>query len=202
MSNVSEEGAIALRSNLQKAATARQLSLMNNGRDFDKRQGGVNSKLPEALHGAGDAIRVIQQEKPIHRTMVNMACAGYQNNEIAQALGRCQQTVATVLKQPWAQEYVINQAKKTVQDEIKAILEAEALPSIRKLVAIRDSVDFNSGVPVLAADKNVAKAAADSLLDRFLGKPVQPMTTDAKPVAQLSDEELRAQVQAELAKGN
>jgi hypothetical protein len=107
-----------------------------------------------------------------------------------------------VLKQPWAQEYVINQAKKTVQDEIKAILEAEALPSIRKLVAIRDSVDFNSGVPVLAADKNVAKAAADSLLDRFLGKPVQPMTTDAKPVAQLSDEELRAQVQAELAKGN
>lgn len=196
MSNVSEQGAEALRSNLQKAATKRQLQLMNNGRDFDKRVGGVNSTLPDALHRAGDPIRFIQQEKPIHRTIVNMSCAGYQNNEIAQALGRSQQTVATVLKQPWAQEYVINQAKKTVQDEIKAILEAEAMPSIRKLVAIRDSEWTTS------ADKSVAKAAADSLLDRFLGKPVQPMTTDAKPVAQLSDEELRAQVQAELQRAN
>jgi len=202
MSNVSEEGAIALRSNLQKAQTARALSLMNEGRDFDKRAGGVNSQLEEALHGDLDPGYIIQQEKPWHRTAVNMAAAGYQNNEIAQSLGRNQNTVASVLKQPWARKHLINEAKKTVQDEIKAILEAEALPSIRKLVAIRDSVDFNSGVPVLAADKNVAKAAADSLLDRFLGKPVQPMTTDAKPVAQLSDEELRAQVQAELAKGN
>lgn len=178
-----------LQSNLQKAQSARALQLMNE-RDFDKRADGVNAALPEALHGDLDPIRIIKQEKPVHRTMVNMAAAGYQNNEIAAALDRSQQTVATVLKQPWARDYLINQAKKTVQDEIKAVLEAEALPSIRKLVAVRDGQDVSA--------QNVI-AASNSLLDRFLGKPTQPITTDAKPMSELSDAELKEQVQRELA---
>jgi IS30 family transposase len=120
-----------------------------------------------------------------------MAAAGYNNREIAKMTGRHTNTVENTLRQPWAREYLITEAKKTVQDEIKAILESEALPSIRKLVAVRD------GEGVRPSD---VITASNSLLDRFLGKPVQPMTTDAKPVAQLSDEELRAQVQAELTK--
>ena len=133
-SKVSEAGQVALRSNLQKAQTARQLSLMNSGRDFDKRSGGENSELPEALFGDIDPVRKIQKEKPVHRTILNMSAAGYQDTEIAKAVGRSIQTVATVLRQPWGREYLINEAKKTVQDEIRAVLESEAVPSIRKLV--------------------------------------------------------------------
>ena len=171
---------------------------MRGERDFDKRADGVNAKLEDGLHGDLDSVRVLKRETPVHRTMINMAAAGYQNNEIAKFVGRSHVTVANTLKQPWAREYLVKEAKKTVQDEIKQLLESEALPSIRKLVAIRDSVDLNSGIPVMAADKNVAAQASNSLLDRFLGKPTQPITTEAKPTAQLTDEELRAAVVAEM----
>lgn len=166
---------------------------MQNGRDYDKRANGINATLEEALVGDMDPTRILTKEKPVHRTMINMAAAGYQVVEIAKFTEHSVQTVSNVLKQPWARQYLIKEAKKTVQDEIKQLLQSEALPSIRKLVEIRDSP------MATAADKSASKAAADSLLDRFLGKPVQPMTTDAKPVSELSDEELKAQVQRELA---
>jgi lambda repressor-like predicted transcriptional regulator len=152
---------------------------------------GDNAAMPNALAGDLDCKHIVERERPWHRTIVNMAAAGYNNREIAKMTGRHTNTVENTLRQPWAREYLITEAKKTVQDEIKAILESEALPSIRKLVAVRD------GEGVRPSD---VITASNSLLDRFLGKPVQPMTTDAKPVAQLSDEELRAQVQAELTK--
>ena len=189
---LTEAGAANLRSNLQKAQTARALALMTSGRDFDKHANGVNSTLGEALVGDLDAKTVLTRETPAHRTMINMAAAGYTNREIAAAVGRSPTTVANTIRQPWAREYLIKEAKKTVQDEIKTVLEAEALPSIRRLVQIRDSSLET------AADRNASKAACDSLLDRFLGKPTQPITTDAKPMAELSDEELREQVIAEL----
>lgn len=164
---------------------------MQGERIFDKRANGVNSKLPNALFGDLDARHVLSYEKPWHRTAINMSAAGYRNNEIAAAVGRSSVSVATALRQPWARDYIINEAKKTVQDEIRAILEQQAVPSIQKLVEVRDS-------PV-ARHADVISASRE-LLDRFLGKPVQPMTTDAKPVAAMSDDELRAQIERELTK--
>ncbi len=152
----------------------------------------INASIDEGLENDSDPKYLLVRERPWHRTVINMAAAGYTNVEIGKTVGRNIWSVENTLRQPWARKYLINEAKKTVQDEIKAILESEALPSIRKLVAVRD------GEGVRPSD---VLAASNSLLDRFLGKPVQPMTTDAKPVAQLSDEELRAQVQAELLKG-
>jgi hypothetical protein len=180
----------SVRSNLQQAQQARALELLRDPDIFKRYTGGVNSKLTDALHGDFDPRHFLSYEKPWHRTAINMSAAGYRNNEIAAAVERSPQSVATALKQPWAREYLINQAKKTVQDEIKAVLEAEAMPSIRMLVSVRDG----------ATTKNADRlAASNALLDRFLGKPVQPMTTDAKPVDTMSDAELKAQVERELA---
>ena len=163
----------------------------NGAANFFKQNGdaSANAKRVEGFKNDADPKYLLGRERPWHRTVINMAAAGYMNVEISKAVGRDIGSVENTLRQPFAREYLINEAKKTVQDEIKAILESEAMPSIRKLVAVRD------GEGVRSSD---VLAASNSLLDRFLGKPVQPMTTDAKPVAQLSDEELRAQVQAEL----
>ena len=150
---------------------------------------GVNEKIEGGLVGDVDAFRLNSRETPIHRTMVNMAAAGYTNREIATFTGYSAATVANAIKQPHARAYLINEAKKTVQDEIKALLEAEAIPSIKTLVAVRDDV-------LAAAPARVS--ASNSILDRFLGKPTQPITHDAKPMAELSDEELRNQVVSEL----
>lgn len=155
------------------------------------RQGRHNANLVDALVGDVDPRRYQRQEKPVHRTMVNMAAAGYTNKEIAQFTGYSTATVHEAITQPHARERIINDIKKTVQDEMKDFLEAEVLPSLKMLKAVRD------GEGVRNQDR---LAASNALLDRFLGKPVQPINNDAKPVSDLSDEELKAEVQRELAK--
>jgi hypothetical protein len=151
--------------------------------------GGENAALPEALAGDIDPVRIARRETPVHRTMVNMAVAGYTNREIAMFTGYSPATVATAIKQPHARKYMIQEAKKTVQDEIKELLASEALPSIKRLITVRDSQDARSSDVI---------AASNSLLDRFLGKPVQPITENQKPPSEMTDAELKAQVELEL----
>lgn len=150
-------------------------------KNFDVNKGLVGDFGPKYL---------LNRERPWHRTVINMAAAGYTNTEISKAVGRDVGVVENTLRQPFAREYLINEAKKTVQDEIKAVLESQALPSIQMLVAVRDDELANASVKL---------SAANSLLDRFLGKPVQPMTTNAKAPSDMSDAELREQVERELA---
>ena len=106
------------------------------------------------------------------------------------ATGFCRETVSQVVRQPHARDYIINEAKKTVQDEIREVLEKEALPSIKMLVEVRDDVLSKNGEKL---------QAANALLDRFLGKPTQPITTNTKPPSEMSDDELRKQVEQEIA---
>ena len=69
------------------------------------------------------------------------------------------------------------------------LLEGEVLPSLQRLKSVRDNETAkNSDVIV----------ASNSLLDRFLGKPVQPISEDAKAPSEMSDEEIRKQIEREL----
>ena len=156
-----------------------------------KRQNGKNATLAEALHGDIDAPNLLKYEKPIHRTMVNMLAAGYTVAEISKATGYCVNTVSNAVKQPHARQYLIQEAKKSVQQEIKAILEQEAIPSLQVLTAVRDNPNART------ADRT---AAANSLLDRFLGKAAQPIVTTEKPIETLTDDELRARANSILSR--
>lgn len=158
------------------------------GANERKRANGVNTEIDNGLVGDLDPVRFAKRETPVHRTMVNMAAAGYTNREIASFTGYNKTTVATALKQPHARAYLINEAKKTVQDELRALLESQAIPSIQKLVQVRDNSDKGSDVI----------AASNSILDRFLGKPTQPIVTETKPVEQLTDDELKSRTNALL----
>lgn len=180
------------RSEAQRRASLNNLVNAKFGRktgDEWKRAGGLNAQLEDALVGDLDPVRKIRRETPAHRTMVNMAMAGYQNTEIAAFCGVSLNTVATVLRQPENRQRLIQQTKKLVQDEIKELLEKQAIPSIQALMRVRD--DSLSPAPAVVS-------ASNSLLDRFLGKPVQPINENIKPPCELTDEELRQQVEAEL----
>lgn len=159
------------------------------GQQERKRADGVNTTITGGLIGDLDPVRYAKRETPVHRTMVNMAAAGYTNREIAAFTGYNKTTVATAIKQPHAREYLINEAKKTVQDELRTLLESQALPSIQKLVQVRDN-EKSKGSDVIAA--------SNSILDRFLGKPTQPIVTDAKPVEQMTEDELKSRTNALL----
>jgi phage terminase small subunit len=142
-----------------------------------------------ALHNDSDSVREIQQEKAIHRRFVDLQLQGYTPTEIAKQTGYSMQWVSQVLKQPFARQHFINESKKTVQEEMKDFLESEVLPSLQALKSVRDDPEARK------ADKIVA---SNSLLDRFLGKPVQPIAADAKPPSEMSDEQLRQQIEREL----
>jgi hypothetical protein len=189
--NLSEQGAKALRSNLQQAQTARALQLLEQESDFHKRANGVNASLVDGLVGDLDPKNELTQERPHHRRFLDLTIQGYIPTEIAKLTGFNVSTISNCIKQPWARKYIIDNSKRSVQDEMKEFLEAEVLPSLKVLKAVRD------GAEVRNQDR---LAASNALLDRYLGKPVQPINNDAKPVSDLSDEELKAEVQRELAK--
>lgn len=184
MQNNGTEG----RTPAQMAAAMENLSRVRLHNPVNSRRG-INEKIEGGLVGDVDAVRINSRETPAHRTMVNMAAAGYTNREIALFTGYAPATVSNAIKQPHARQYLINEAKKTVQEELKELLASQAIPSVQTLVSVRDDV-------LAAAPARVT--AANSILDRFLGKPTQPITNDAKSMSDLSDEELRAQVASEL----
>ena len=61
------------------------------------------------------------------------------------------------------------------KDVIRAKFEAELMPSIEKVIEIRDDVN---------APKQLQLRAAESLIDRFLGKPIQQVV--ALPTASVA----------------
>ena len=150
-----------------------------------KRAGGKNSRLEDAFFNDVDPAKFWLREKPVHRKMAAMHAEGFTITEIAAATGYSWNAVSQIVRQPHAREYMINQVKQTVHDDMKAFLEAEVLPSLEVLRDVRDNEKARSSDRI---------AASNSILDRFLGKPTQPIKNEERPATELSTDELERQV--------
>lgn len=151
------------------------------GRGSTHRTGGINSRLADPLFNAVDPDHFIKTEKAWHRRAVDLSIQGFEIKEICNLLGYGRGQVETVLKQPWAQERIIESSKKSVMEEMKEFLEAEVMPSLTLIKQIRDDVSIKA---------EIRSDQATKLLNRFLGKEVQPMTTVAKEEVQMTNDEL------------
>lgn len=141
----------------------------------------MNSQLEDAYYGDIDPTVVLKKETNRHRLICFLAAEGHSTKEISEKIGMTPMSVSNILRQPWARERVQTEIRLAGQDEIRSILEAQVKPSLERLVTLRDT----------AESEQVQKAAADSLLDRFLGKATQPFrddTTKANP--NMTDAEL------------
>lgn len=141
----------------------------------------ANSQHEDAFHNDADPQYFISKEKPEHRKILDMSLSGYTAKEIGAFVGCSGGHVCNVLRQPWARAYLIKQTKKTVQQEMKDFLESQVMPTLLKVVEVRDDPK--------ARKSDVLNASAQ-LLDRFLGKPVQPMTTESVNPEKLTSEQL------------
>jgi CRP-like cAMP-binding protein len=101
-------------------------------------------------------------EQPHHRVAVLLKAQGLSTNEIAETLGYTASTISVILRQPWARKLLTELIMRHGRAGIERLLEAELIPSILTLVEVRDSP---------TAPPSTRVAAADKLLDRFLGKP-------------------------------
>lgn len=157
-------------------------------------QGGVNSSFERHLFGAVDPKdssnnHSILHEKPVHRLMEEMLSKGHTIEEIAQFTGYTRERVGVILRQPWAQQYIVKNIQRSVQDEIKEFLESEVMPSLKVLTDLRDNAEIPAAV---------RQSSAVALIDRLMGKPNQPITTQVAEPSKLTNDELSKRVSSIL----
>ena len=103
------------------------------------------------------------EERPQHVTMAYLLAAGRTRSEIAQVLGLNQAHISIIVRQPWFQKRLKAITEAAGKDMVKQFLDGEVLPSLETLRSIRDDGSQRGATRV---------AAANSILDRFMGKPV------------------------------
>jgi hypothetical protein len=150
---------------------------------------------PDALHGDKEPNTGILREQPVHRIMVLLKAQGKSNREIAEFVGRTENNVSQILRQPWARERLLLEINGAGRDAVQELLRGEVTNSIFKIIEVRDGV---------TTEPHVQLAASNSLLDRFLGKPtqrVESMNTNLNATVspEKLDEEL-ARTEAEIAR--
>lgn len=106
---------------------------------------------------------IIMEEKPHHITMAYLLAAGRTRKEIAKVLGMPESGISQIVRQPWFQKRLKEITEAEGKDMVKQFLEGEVLPSLEVLRDIRDD-DKQKG--------STRIGAANSILDRFLGKPM------------------------------
>jgi len=129
---------------------------------------------------------ILQSENPTHRLMCYLKAQGLSNREIALRTDKSEPWVSQVLRQPWARKRIAEEMQASGRDAIETVITAAAEDSVYKLIELRDE----------AKQQNVQLAAANALLDRFLGKPTQKVESEVKTTIQSTDV---AELQNELA---
>lgn len=123
------------------------------------------------------------REQLHHREMAMLKAQGFDAVEIADKMGYTKQTVRYTLAQPWMQQLVLEEIVKAGRVGVRELLQAEVIPSIEKLVSVRDSD---------VASPDVQRKAANDILDRVFGKPNQPIShrDETKDLTQMTDAEI------------
>jgi hypothetical protein len=124
---------------------------------------------PDRLHGDRLSSTAVTTEKPIHRAWIYMHAQGATPREIASKTNYSYAAVASVLRQPWARQRLVQILKETGQDQVKHFLKAEVGPSLEVLREVRDSEKSKQSEKI---------SAASAILDRALGKPTVHIEAD------------------------
>lgn len=157
------------------------------------------------LHGSDRPPVIIAKERPEHRFLVFLYSQGMSTKDIYIQLGGewdsvrnapisgtgqySYQHLHTIRRQAWFQKQLIAYMEECGKDVIRAKLETELMPSLDKVISIRDDED---------APKALQLKAAESLIDRFLGKPVQSIVVPpSSSVNRYEDEADALQKEAE-----
>ena len=132
----------------------------------------VEDSAQRLAQGANNMCAMRMKESENGRAATLLRMAGYSVGEIAEQLRLTPPTVAALLRQPWARQRLVEHLHKSKQNLLD-MLETEAAQSVLTLVALRDDME---------APKAVRRQAADSLLDRYLGKAPQTVNLNKADV--------------------
>jgi hypothetical protein len=128
--------------------------------------------------------RNYKNEKWEHRIVAFLKAQGYSNKEIAERTGYTTASVSNIIQTPWAKQLIMEEINRSGRTAVDVLLQSTVV----------DNIEF------LASTVNNDKAqtrdrisAANSLLDRALGKPTQTIAHKEAPnLDSLTDAELAA----------
>jgi lambda repressor-like predicted transcriptional regulator len=138
---------------------------------------------PHRLHNARDPFYNIKREKAEHRVVCFLKAEGFTNKEIAEKTGLTTVTISNVLRQPWAQQQVLQIIHENGGDAVRQLLVTTGLKAVQRLVVEMDNEEARPSERIVAADK---------ILDRLYGKPNQPIEHRGDALGKMTDEELEA----------
>jgi len=161
-----------------------------------EKSGMAEGFVPSGLHNAREPYYAIQHEKGFHRLVAYMHVRGDTNREIAAELGRSEVNISNILRQPYVQEYIVDEVKRLGGAQVQTVLKGAALKAAQRLLTEIDNTNTGSAQSRIAAAKET--------LDRVFGKAPQSVTHfDGDKIDELSDEEIKRQlVELEQSKTN
>jgi hypothetical protein len=142
----------------------------------------MNGKV-KSMFSPREPYYAIKHQRLEHMTVIYLKAQGLTNTEIAAQTGWTTVAISNLLRQPWAQEQVLEIVHQNGGNAVQQCLNANALKAVQRLVREMDNDDARPSERIVAADK---------LLDRLYGKPNQPIEHRAGDTSQMSDEELEA----------
>lgn len=123
----------------------------------------------ENLHADRAPAMAINREQPVHVLMCYMQASGKSLKEIAEATNYSEGAVRMITKQPWFRKRFLRITADAGRNSVESFLAGETMTSLEVLVEIRDDSGQKGPTRV---------AAANSILDRALGKAVQKVETE------------------------
>lgn len=143
------------------------------------------------LHNAASPQFHIKKESTEHRFLIYLFAQGHSTKEVFLQLGGQWDNelgrpipgtgqfsyawLTQIRKQAWFRERLTNFLHDAGKDVIAAKIETEVVPSIEVVISLRDDVS----VP-----PNVRLNAANTLIERHLGKPIQQIKTESVKTVQ------------------
>lgn len=140
----------------------------------------------EPLHNATAPQCDLKKEKYEHRLMAILKASGLSNVEIAELTGFTTPAVGLIVKQPWAEQFILEKMHGT-GDKAMQRLHAAADECAKRLIDLAAT----------AQNEECKRKANNDVLDRRYGRPNQPYTVQTKQANELADSEL-----AKIAQGN
>lgn len=128
--------------------------------------------------------RYILEEKPWHRQAMELAKQGFNHKEIGEVLGKSPNGVSNVLQQDRSQKYIVDTIKQTAHQTLAAAIEKAASGALDRILACAEDEVLK------VKDPKTYIQANQEILNRFLGKPSQPLEHKHVNPDTLPDEEL------------
>lgn len=142
----------------------------------------IEQDAAEALYGYNPPNFAIAEEKPEHRMVCILKLQGRSLKDIASITKLGYQWVCQIVRQPWAVKYMAEEMQRQGRDSLHELLASSAEDSVHTLIEMRDN-------PKAKAAERIT--AANSLLNRFLGNPTQPIAHSGKvDMSTMNDEDL------------